>query len=153
MRTDLIIIIVVFVTFVFTFPFGMIWLFELLFKLFGEDEQVSDKEKLIAEIKKRGFKDVTDKEPIAMIEMFGDTFSEFYAYSNRFLKEEFGFKYYLLLEVYHKRIEIEGMVIHNFGIDKFHLNGSLPYYFLTVNHTIEIIDAIKKKVFRPYNIR
>lgn len=112
---------------------------------------MTDKEKLIDEILKRGFKDVTEEEPITMMEMLGDTFSDFNAYSNRFLKEEFGLKIYLLLEVEGRCVEIEGKAIHNFGVTCFHLREPLFFYYILSKHLDEIISELKRKLYELYD--
>lgn len=116
------------------------------FLVIHEEKQVdkADKERLISEIVKRGFKDVTNADPIHFIEMFTDeSFTTMYAYSYRFAKEESGFIYILLLAFDYKRIDIEGKVIHNNGFKKFHLHGYLPDWFSFVNLIEYNIEAIK----------
>ena len=111
-----------------------------------EDKQVdkADKERLISEIVKRGFKDVTNANPIHFIEMFTDeSFTTMYAYSYRFAKEESGFKYILLFAFYYNRIDVECKVVYNDGFKKFHLHGYLPNWFSFVNLIEYNIEAIK----------
>lgn len=108
---------------------------------------MTDKERLIHEIFKLGFKDVTDKEPIKTIEQFeDDTFFVMHAYSNRYLKEETGFKHYLLLEIEGKIVDIEGKVIHIFGFSKFHIKMPLHLYPLLIKYIQDAINNLKEKV-------
>lgn len=117
-------------------------------------KRVTDEEKLINEIFNIGFIDVTEEKPISFIEMFGETFSTLYGYSHRFVKEEGDFRYQLLLAVEFKRIDIEGIVVHPFGIQKFHLNGPLKLYYIVIQQTKQLIEIIKERAYdRQRNIQ
>ena len=112
------------------------------------------RDKLIHAILELGFKDVTVEQPIEMIEMFDDVgFGRIHGYSHRYIKEEVGFKHQILLEFDYMRVEIEGVVINNFGYDKFHIVDMLGFEDLLINKVKEIIDIIKQRVYDKATIR
>lgn len=103
--------------------------------------------KLICDIKllleNDGFQNITNKYPIHFIENFGIGWDTIYPYSNRYIKRESNFIYQLLLSVVGYRIDIEGIMYHKFGYDKFHLTNFFPETLL--EELIQIIEKIKQK--------